>query len=72
MNDSSLTRPSLLIRIRDSGNHRAWEEFVQIYADETAVVFVRNQPEYQPIITKAKHNRLLPPRRDAGYHEFPA
>lgn len=28
---SSATRPSLLIRLRDSGDRRAWSEFVEIY-----------------------------------------
>jgi RNA polymerase sigma-70 factor (ECF subfamily) len=30
--DSRLTRPSLLLRIRDSDDHVAWEEFVALYA----------------------------------------
>ena len=29
--DALLTRPSLLLRVRDLGNQRAWEEFVEIY-----------------------------------------
>ena len=29
--DSPLTRASLLVQIRDGGNHRAWQEFVQLY-----------------------------------------
>jgi RNA polymerase sigma-70 factor (ECF subfamily) len=29
--DSPVTRPSLLVRIRDLENQRAWEEFVEIY-----------------------------------------
>jgi RNA polymerase sigma-70 factor (ECF subfamily) len=32
MADSAITRPSLLIRIRDSGDRQAWSEFVGIYA----------------------------------------
>ena len=31
MPDTSLTRPSLLRRIRDAENHQAWEQFVEIY-----------------------------------------
>jgi RNA polymerase sigma factor (sigma-70 family) len=30
--DSRLTRPSLLLRIRDAGDRAAWEEFVGLYA----------------------------------------
>jgi RNA polymerase sigma-70 factor (ECF subfamily) len=32
MADSAITRPSLLLRIRDSRDHAAWAEFVDIYA----------------------------------------
>jgi RNA polymerase sigma-70 factor (ECF subfamily) len=32
MADSAITRPSLLIRIRDSADRQAWSEFVGIYA----------------------------------------
>ena len=32
MADSVLTRPSLLARIKDSGDRRAWAEFVDLYA----------------------------------------
>ena len=32
MADSVLTRPSLLARIKDTGDRRAWAEFVDIYA----------------------------------------
>src|SRR5262245_22350785 len=32
MADSAITRPSLLLRIRDSGDRQAWSEFVGIYA----------------------------------------
>ncbi len=35
-NNSPLTRPSLLARLRDPDNQRAWEEFVEIY---TPLVF---------------------------------
>jgi RNA polymerase sigma factor (sigma-70 family) len=31
MRDTPLTRPSLLLRIRDVENHQAWEQFVEIY-----------------------------------------
>ncbi len=31
MDESTSTRPSLLIRLRDSGDERAWSEFVEIY-----------------------------------------
>jgi len=31
MRETPLTRPSLLLRIRDVGNHEAWEQFVEIY-----------------------------------------
>ncbi len=31
MIDELATRPSLLIRIRDAGDHEAWREFVEIY-----------------------------------------
>ena len=31
MNSCSLTRPSLLLRIRDADNQQAWEQFVEIY-----------------------------------------
>ncbi len=50
----------------------AGNEFVQIYADETAVVFIRNSPEHQSIIERAQQQRLLPPRRASGLHQFPA
>lgn len=30
--DSRLTRPSLLLRIKDAGDQAAWEEFVELYA----------------------------------------
>jgi hypothetical protein len=32
MADSVLTRPSLLARIKDTGDRQAWAEFVDIYA----------------------------------------
>jgi RNA polymerase sigma-70 factor (ECF subfamily) len=32
MADSAITRPSLLLRIRDSGDRQAWSEFVGLYA----------------------------------------
>jgi RNA polymerase sigma factor (sigma-70 family) len=32
MDDSPLTRPSLLVRIRDPRNAQAWSEFVDVYA----------------------------------------
>jgi RNA polymerase sigma-70 factor (ECF subfamily) len=32
MGDSPLTRPSLLLRIRDGANHEAWRQFVGLYA----------------------------------------
>jgi RNA polymerase sigma-70 factor (ECF subfamily) len=32
MADPALTRPSLLLRIRDARDRRAWEEFVDVYA----------------------------------------
>jgi RNA polymerase sigma factor (sigma-70 family) len=32
MGDSPLTRPSLLLRIRDGANHDAWRQFVALYA----------------------------------------
>jgi len=32
MADSATTRPSLLLRIRDTRDREAWEEFVEIYA----------------------------------------
>jgi RNA polymerase sigma-70 factor (ECF subfamily) len=32
MVDSATTRPSLLLRIRDSSDRQAWSEFVEIYA----------------------------------------
>src|SRR5262249_11168586 len=32
MTDSAMTRPSLLLRIRDSGDRQAWGEFVEAYA----------------------------------------
>jgi RNA polymerase sigma factor (sigma-70 family) len=31
MDESTSTRPSLLIRLRDSGDERAWSEFMEIY-----------------------------------------
>lgn len=31
MDDSPTTRPSLLVRLRDPRDHRAWEEFVDVY-----------------------------------------
>ncbi|MEO6808102.1 MAG: sigma-70 family RNA polymerase sigma factor [Isosphaeraceae bacterium] len=31
MDDRPITRPSLLIRLRDPGDERAWEEFIEIY-----------------------------------------
>jgi RNA polymerase sigma-70 factor (ECF subfamily) len=31
MNESPLTHPSLLVRLRDRGDDRAWSEFVEIY-----------------------------------------
>ena len=31
VDDSPLTRASLLIRIRDGANHGAWREFVALY-----------------------------------------
>jgi RNA polymerase sigma-70 factor (ECF subfamily) len=31
VDDSPLTRASLLVRIRDANNHAAWHEFVQLY-----------------------------------------
>lgn len=31
VDDSPVTRASLLIRIRDSTNHSAWQEFIQLY-----------------------------------------
>ncbi len=31
MNDSPATHPSLLVRLRDRGDDRAWTEFVEIY-----------------------------------------
>jgi RNA polymerase sigma factor (sigma-70 family) len=31
MDESTTTRPSLLIRLRDPGDERAWSEFVEIY-----------------------------------------
>jgi RNA polymerase sigma-70 factor (ECF subfamily) len=32
MPDSPPTRPSLLVRIRDAADHRAWSQFVEVYA----------------------------------------
>ena len=32
MADSHLTRPSLLVRMRDLQDHRAWAEFVELYS----------------------------------------
>jgi RNA polymerase sigma-70 factor (ECF subfamily) len=32
MGDSPLTRPSLLLRIRDGANREAWQQFVSLYA----------------------------------------
>src|SRR5437868_7245697 len=32
MTDSTPTHPSLLLRIRDSGDRQAWAEFVDVYA----------------------------------------
>src|SRR5689334_17260768 len=32
MGDSPLTRPSLLVRIRDPRDNQAWSQFVEIYA----------------------------------------
>jgi RNA polymerase sigma-70 factor (ECF subfamily) len=32
MGDSAITRPSLLLRIRDSADRQAWSEFVDVYA----------------------------------------
>ncbi len=31
MDDAPVTRPSLLLRVRDPRNERAWEEFLEIY-----------------------------------------
>jgi RNA polymerase sigma-70 factor (ECF subfamily) len=31
MDDRPITRPSLLIRLRDPGDEQAWEEFIEIY-----------------------------------------
>lgn len=31
MGDDVVTHPSLLIRLRDQGDHRAWSQFVEIY-----------------------------------------
>lgn len=31
VDDSPLTRASLLVQLRDGGNHRAWQEFMQLY-----------------------------------------
>ena len=31
MNDTPVTRPSLLVRLRDRQDRRAWAEFVEIY-----------------------------------------
>lgn len=31
VDDSPLTRASLLVRIRDGSNHSAWQEFIQLY-----------------------------------------
>jgi hypothetical protein len=30
MGDSPITRPSLLLRIRDRANHAAWRQFVEL------------------------------------------
>src|SRR5436309_1969714 len=32
MGDSPITRPSLLVRIRDTRNDQAWSQFVEVYA----------------------------------------
>src|SRR5439155_3254735 len=32
MAEAPLTRPSLLLRLRDAGDQQAWEEFVDLYA----------------------------------------
>jgi RNA polymerase sigma-70 factor (ECF subfamily) len=32
MTDSTATRPSLLLRLRDARDRQAWEEFVEVYA----------------------------------------
>ena len=32
MNEAPTTQPSLLIRLRDQGDDRAWAEFTEIYA----------------------------------------
>jgi RNA polymerase sigma factor (sigma-70 family) len=32
MGESPITRPSLLVRIRDTHDHQAWSQFVEIYA----------------------------------------
>src|SRR5438067_1585460 len=31
VDDSPLTRASLLVQLRDGGNHAAWQEFVKLY-----------------------------------------
>jgi hypothetical protein len=31
MGDPSLTRPSLLLRVRDSADQEAWQEFAELY-----------------------------------------
>lgn len=32
MHDSQVTRPSLLIRLRDNQDHEAWKQFIDVYA----------------------------------------
>ena len=36
MNEAPTTQPSLLIRLRDQGDERAWAEFTEIYGPAVA------------------------------------
>ena len=67
--------PTEIVMTESSGRFRDWlnagSDFVLIYSDQLATVFVKNSPKYRDIIAKAKRRELVLPEKAAGNHPFP-
>ena len=74
MNDPPITRPSLLVRLRDPGDERAWAEFLEIYgplrpaprAAQGAPAGGRRRPAQDVFRRRGRGDRPLGPRPGAG------